>query len=99
MKPTLVALTVLMGLLTGACLVATGYIVGQRYPTELQTLPIKLLDADLAHLTALTHKGGTYTRFAEPSGAWGIVAVRMKGGIWVVPCYDVGSRMSKEEKR
>jgi hypothetical protein len=98
MKASLVVLTVLMVLLTGACLVATGYVLGQRYPAELQTLPIKLLDADIAHLTALTHKGDTYTRFAEPSGAWGIVAVRMKGGIWVVPCYEVGARVSEGNK-
>ena len=80
-----------------ACLFVTGYVMGQ-YDTAQQTLPIKLLDADMAHLTALTHKGDTYTRFAEPSGAWGITAVRMKGGIWVVPCYEVGVRVSEGKK-
>ena len=98
MKAMLGTLTVMMILFAGACLVATGYLVGQSNPTGLQTLPIKLLDTDIPRLLVLEERGGTYTRFAEPSGAAGIVAVRMKGGIWVVPCYEVGVRMMEEKK-
>ena len=65
-------------------------------PTMVQTyMPIRLIPGDMGHLAALTHKGDTYTRFAEPSGAWGIVAVRQGSGVWVVLCQEVGARVAK----
>ena len=56
-------------------------------------MPIKLVDADMARLLVLQERGGTYTRFASPSGAWGITAVRQQGGIWIIPCEEVSKRI------
>jgi len=56
-------------------------------------MPIKLVDADIARLIVLQDRGGTYTRFASPSGAWGITAVRQQGGIWVVPNEEVSKKI------
>ena len=52
-------------------------------------MPIKLIDADIPKIQALTKMGQTYTRFAKLDGVWGITAVRQSGGIWVVPCQEV----------
>jgi cobalamin biosynthesis protein CobD/CbiB len=59
-------------------------------PTYIhQWAPVKLLDTDFAKLDKLTRKGDTYTRYAKTDGAWGVIAVRMPGGVWVVPCQEV----------
>ena len=58
-----------------------------------QWMPIKLVDADIARLLVLQERGGTYTRLASPSGAWGITAVRQRGGIWIIPCEEVSKKI------
>ena len=59
-----------------------------------QWMPIKLVTEDFGPLLGLTRKGDTYTRFAKLDGAWGITAVQQGNGIWVVPCQELGPKMS-----
>ncbi len=49
-------------------------------------MPVKLVDADIAHLIVLEETGGTYKRYAINTP--GIIATRQLGEIWIVPCDE-----------
>lgn len=91
MKTALIIASMLLSL---TCGVAIDRLFLPEPPRERLWMPIKLTEADLVHIAGLKRAGATYTRFAKLDGSWGIVAVRQTGGVWVVPCTEVGPKVS-----
>lgn len=87
-------LAYLIGVVAVCVLVTIAYLVPAKVKTDKPDqntwMPVKILDADLAKIQTLKRNGDTYSRFAKPDGTWGITAVRQSGGIWVIPCQEIG---------